>query len=105
MTHGLCELLWIKRVLEDLGIECSKPILCDNRATIQITQNPVQHDRTKHVEIDRHFIREKLDQKIIRFPFVKFENQLADILTMAVSGRTFNVVIDKLGLIDIYAPT
>ncbi|KAJ8768201.1 hypothetical protein K2173_021141 [Erythroxylum novogranatense] len=86
MAHGLCELLWIKGILQDLGIECSIPIslFCDNKAAIQIAQNPIQHDRTKHVEIDRHFIKEKLDQKIIQFPFVKSESQLADILTKAV---------------------
>lgn len=78
---------------------------CDNKTTIQIAQNPVQHDRTKHVEVDRHFIKEKLDQKIIQFPFVRSENQLANILTKAVSGKVFHNIIDKLGKIDIYAPT
>ncbi|WMV36910.1 hypothetical protein MTR67_030295 [Solanum verrucosum] len=67
MTHGLCELLWIQRVLRDLGVERVGPmkLFCDNKSAIQIAQNPVQHDRTKHVEVDRHFIKEKLDQKII----------------------------------------
>jgi hypothetical protein len=44
---------------------------CDNKAAISIAYNLVQHDRTKHVEIDRHFIKEKLDQKLIQFPFVQ----------------------------------
>jgi len=107
MAHGLCEMLWIKGVLQDLGIQCSRPVslFCDNKAAIQIAQNPVQHDHTKHVEIDRHFIKEKLDQKIIQFPFVKSESQLVDILTKAVSGRIFHGVIDKLCMRDIYAPT
>lgn len=107
MAHGICELLWIKRVLSDLGIEHTKPmnLYCDNKAAIDIAQNPVQHDRTKHVEVDRHFIKEKLNQKIIQFPFVKSEDQLADVLTKAVSRKVFQNVISKLSMLDIYAPT
>ncbi|XP_022876792.1 uncharacterized protein LOC111394998 [Olea europaea var. sylvestris] len=58
---------------EDLGIEYTKPMKlhCDNKSAIEIAQNPVQHGRTKHVEVHRHFIKEKLDQKIIQFPFIK----------------------------------
>nr|GEV96412.1 hypothetical protein CTI12_AA544960 [Tanacetum cinerariifolium] len=57
--------------------------MCDNKAAIQISENPVQHDRTKHVEVDRHFIKEKLEAEIIELPFVKSSDQLADILTKA----------------------
>ena len=49
-------------------------LYCDNRAAIQIAQNPVQHDQTKHVEIDRNFIKEKLEAKIVKLPFVKSED-------------------------------
>jgi hypothetical protein len=78
---------------------------CDNKAAITIAQNLVQHDRLNQVEIDRHFIKEKLDQNLIKFLFVRSEHQLADILTKAVSGKAFHGIIDKLGMIDIYAPT
>ena len=63
---GVCELLWIRNILRDLGIEYATPmnLYCDNKVAIQIAQNPVQHDRTKHVEVDRHFIKENLDEKI-----------------------------------------
>ncbi|CAL8998283.1 unnamed protein product [Prunus brigantina] len=65
----------------------------------------VQHDRTKHVEVDRHFIKERLEDKTLQFPFVKSEDQLADILTKAVSSRVFQDTLSKLDLGDIYAPT
>nr|XP_011465868.1 PREDICTED: putative disease resistance RPP13-like protein 3 [Fragaria vesca subsp. vesca] len=91
MAHGVCELLWLKNVLQDLGVKpkCAMQLYCDNKAAIDISQNPVQHDRTKHVEVDRHFIKEKLDAKIISFPFVPTEEQLADILTKGVSKKAF----------------
>ncbi|RVW90990.1 putative mitochondrial protein [Vitis vinifera] len=64
-------------------------LLCDNKAIIDIAHNLVQHDRTKHVEVDRHVIKQNLEAKIIQFPFVKSEYQLADILTKAVCRRYF----------------
>ena len=49
-------------------------LFCDNKATIDISHNPIQHDHTKHVEVDRHFIKQNFKTKIIRFPFVKSKN-------------------------------
>ena len=80
-------------------------LFCDNKAAIDISHNPIQHDWTKHVEVDWHFIKQNLDVKIIRFPFVKSKDQLADILTKTVSSKIFHHLLDKLGLIDIYVPT
>ena len=80
-------------------------VFCDNKAAIDISHNRVQHDQTKHMEVDRHFIKQNLEAKIIRFLFVKFEDQLADILTKAVCSRSFYNSHGKLGIRDIYAPT
>jgi hypothetical protein len=75
MTKGLCEILWIKGLLKELGylMETEIKMYCDNKAAIVITNNPVQHDRTKHVKVDRHF-KQKLDEKIVIFYFVKSED-------------------------------
>ena len=60
---------------------------CDNKSGREIAENLVQHDRTKHVEVDRHFIKEKFEKKIVSIPFVNSEEQLADILSHAVCSR------------------
>ncbi|CAL9002382.1 unnamed protein product [Prunus brigantina] len=107
MAHGVCELLWLRRLLRDLGFGPKKPmdLYCDNKAAIAIAHNPVQHDRTKHVEVDRNFIKEKLDAEIVSFPFISYEYQLADVLTKVVSTSIFHNSLDKLGMRDIFAPT
>ena len=107
MSHGVCELLWLKKLLRDLGFnpKGAMKLHYDNKAAIEIAHNPMQHDRTKHVEIDRHFIKEKLDAGIIIFPFVGYEDQLSDVLTKVVSNSVFSNSLDKLGMRDIFVPT
>lgn len=107
MAKGLCELLWLRRLMTEIGFapNCEMNLFCDNKATIDISHNPVQHDRTKHVEVDRHFIKQNLEDGIICFPYVKSEDQIADILTKAVSSKTFYISLDKLGVQDIRTPT
>ncbi|KAL6337829.1 hypothetical protein AAG906_002294 [Vitis piasezkii] len=107
MVKGICELIWVKRLLTEIGFAPSSEmdLFCDNKAAIDIAHNPVQHDCTKHVEVDRNFIKQNLEEKVIRFPFVQSEDQLADILTKAISGKVFYSSLDKLHMKDIYAST
>lgn len=67
MAHGICEGTWLKQMLNEIRIPINYTmrIFCDNKAAISIGKNPVHHNPTKHVEIDRHFIKEKIDHKII----------------------------------------
>lgn len=62
MTHEICELLWLKTLQQDLGMvdDGPKKLYSDNKAAIDIAQNSFQHDKSKHIEIDRHFIEENL---------------------------------------------
>lgn len=102
IVKGITELIWIRKLLTEIGFSPlnSCKLMCDNKAAISISKNPVQHDRTKHVEIDRHFIKEKLEERVIDLPHVRSEEQLADILTKAVPGRAFHEVLRKLGIED-----
>ena len=76
IAQGLCELLWLKIILNDLRIKWDGPmkLYCDNKSTINIAHNPIQHDRTKHIEIDRHFIKENLEEGIVCMSFVPSEH-------------------------------
>ncbi|GKE53143.1 putative RNA-directed DNA polymerase [Tanacetum coccineum] len=97
-ARGLAEALWIRKLISEIGFPPRgiTQIICDNKAAIQISENPVQHDMTKHVEVDRHFIKEKLEAGIIELPFVKSSDQLADILTKAVGTDIFHKCLSKL---------
>ena len=106
LAQGICEGIWIKRVLSELGQTSSSPILmmCDNQATISIAKNPMHHDMTKHVEIDKHFIIEKMTSETVKLNYVPTKHQTADILTKALPRPNFEDFTCKLGLYDIYSP-
>ena len=107
MARGVRELLWIRLLLTELGLALATPMKlhCDSKAAIAIAHDPVQHDRTKHIEIDRHFIKEKINNDIISIQFVKSEDQVADILTKGLGGKMLHPLMSKLGMSDIYAST
>jgi hypothetical protein len=76
-----------------------------SKAAISIAHNPVQHDKTKHIEIDRHFIKEKIVFGTICLPYVTSNEQTADILTKSLARPNFERLMVKLGMTNIYAPT
>ena len=106
IAHGICEAIWIRRLLEDLNITGPLPmkVYCDNKAAISIAHNPVLHDRTKHVEVDKHFIREKVDNGLICMTYVPINEQTADILTKGLHKKQFDNLIGKLAMEDIFEP-
>ena len=77
----------------------------DNKAAISIAHNPVQHDRIKHVEIDRHFIKEKLEGGVICLLFVPTTQQITNIFSKGLFRPNFELLTSKLGMMNIYAPT
>ena len=77
---------------------------CDNKAANSIAHNPVLHDRTKHIEVDKHFIKEKIESGLICISYVPTIQQAADILTKGLQKRQFEFLISKLAMEDIYKP-
>lgn len=107
MAHTSCELSWIKHLLMEMGFDILLPMKmsCDNQAAIHIASNPVFHERTKHIEVDCHLVREKLENGLIVTPYVSTQDQLADMFTKSLSRARLELLCCKLGLHDIYSPT
>ncbi|RVW38442.1 Retrovirus-related Pol polyprotein from transposon TNT 1-94 [Vitis vinifera] len=103
-AQGICEGIWLNRLLEELRVPLKHPMVlyCDNQAAISIAKNPVHHDRTKHVEIDRHFIKEKIEEGVFKVSYTPTNCQTADILTKALARVNFEDLTEKLGMINIY---
>ena len=106
MAHTTSELIWLKALPEDFGITYTDPIPmhCDNQAAIHIVSNPVFHERTKHIEVDCHFVRNVVTSKKICTPFTPSKDQVADMFTKALKKDDFTRLSDKLHMMDIYAP-
>ena len=76
----------------------------NSKSAISIVNNPIQHDRIKHVRIDRSFIQREIDQGGIKPTYLPIENQEANIFTKAMSRPSFESLVNKLGIRDIYSP-
>ncbi|KAJ9675673.1 hypothetical protein PVL29_024542 [Vitis rotundifolia] len=106
VAHGICEIMWIRRLLEELKMTSSSPmkLYCDNKAAISVVHNPVLHDRTKHVEVDKHFIKEKIDNGLVCMNFIPIEEQVTDVFTKGLHKRQFDFLVGKLAMEDIFKP-
>ncbi|RVW36312.1 Retrovirus-related Pol polyprotein from transposon RE2 [Vitis vinifera] len=105
MALATCELIWLRHLLRELrfGKDEQMKLICDNQATLHIASNPVFHERTKHIEVDCHFIREKITSGCVATSFVNSNDQLADIFTKSLRGPRIKYTCNKLGAYDVYA--
>jgi hypothetical protein len=101
-----CELQWLHYLFKDLGVEFDAPamVYCNNKSAIYLTHNPSFHERTKHIEIDCHVIRERIQSGLIHLLPVSYFAQLADVLTKQLSPSEFSGLISKLGLLNVHSP-
>jgi hypothetical protein len=98
MTVATAELMWLQTLLTELGITCTHlpSLWCDNLSTTFLAANSIFHTRTKHIELDFHFVREQLQSKHITVHFVCSADQLADALTKCLPKARFLLLRDKL---------
>lgn len=107
MADATCELIWLMTLLQEMHRSPVAPttLFCDNQSALYIASNPVYHERTKHVEIDCHVVRERLQSGFLKTLHVRSELQLADILTKAVQPALFKSLIGKIGLHSLCLPS
>ncbi|GJU98851.1 retrovirus-related pol polyprotein from transposon TNT 1-94 [Tanacetum coccineum] len=93
------QVLWLRTQLTDYGFHFDKiPMYCDSKAAIAISCNPVQHSRTKHIDVRYHFIKEQVEKGIVELFFVGTEYQLADLFTKALPEDRFKYLVRRLGM-------
>ena len=103
IVAGACcaQILYMKQTLLDYGVVLEKvPLLCDNESAVKLTNNPVQHSRTKHIDIRHHFLRDHVAKNDISLEGVRSEDQLADIFTKPLDEATFCRLRNELNVLD-----
>ncbi|RVW46987.1 Retrovirus-related Pol polyprotein from transposon TNT 1-94 [Vitis vinifera] len=107
MAAVTCELKWLKGLLLSLGVHHPKAIklFCDSQSALHMAKNPVFHERTKHIEVDCHFVRDAITDGLIAPSYVPTVTQLADIFTKALGKKQFDYLLAKLGIFEPHAPT
>ena len=102
MAQAASEVVWLVRLLEELGSSNLTPVTlnCDNQPALHIARNPVFHERTKRIEIDCHFTRDKVLEGLLQLNYMPTAVQLADVLTKILPGPQFQDLLSKLGMVD-----
>jgi hypothetical protein len=103
VAAGQCcaQLLWMRQTLRDFCYNLSKvPLLCDNESAICMADNPVEHSRTRHIDIRHHFLRDHQQKGDIEVFHISTENQLADIFTKPLDEKTFCRLRSELNVLD-----
>lgn len=103
MRKLISELIWIRNLLRDLGVEITITITMhyDNQTAIHIASNSVFHEITKHTKVNCHKVKQVVEQKIILPCYTRSKDQLADIFTKEASTKVYEFIHPRLGLIDL----
>jgi hypothetical protein len=107
MAVTCAKLTWLKYILSALHVQHFQPVSLhyDNQAAIYIAANPVFHERTKHIELNCHLIQDKIQAGHICTRYVSSSNQLADIVTKALSSSVLNFHLSRKGVVNLYTPS
>ena len=106
MAAAACEITWLTQLLQQIkfGDIQNTKLLCENEVALHIASNTVFHEQVKHIEIDGHFVQQKVLSGEITIDFVGSKDQLADMLTKSLKGSRVDDIFYKLGSYYIYAP-
>lgn len=99
MATTISEILWMRWLLNELEVKQSGtvPLFCDSEAARHIANNLVFHERQKHVKMDCHFVRERVESKEIQPSNIHTREQIAELFTKSFGAQQFRLVLDKLG--------
>jgi hypothetical protein len=101
--HCCAQLLWMRQTLREFGYNLSKvPLICDNESAIRLVDNPVEHSRTKHIDIRHHFVRDHQQRGDIDICHVSTNHQLTDIFTKSLDERKFCELHSELNALDLH---
>lgn len=101
LAHSAKEALWLRRILNELKIECKNiPMCVDNQSAIKFATNSEFHKRSKHIDVKYHFVRDLIENKSIEVSYVKSEDQLADIFTKGLPKVSFYAMREKLNILE-----
>ncbi|XP_068661006.1 uncharacterized protein [Aristolochia californica] len=106
LSSTASEIIWLQQLLQDFQVKVASPALlyCDNQVAIHIAYNPTFHERTKHIEIDCHFVREFVTSEVLKLLPIRFQSQLADMFTKPLPSTQLFSLLFKMAVKDIYKP-
>ena len=101
VAAGMQEGIWLANLIKEIGLGDVLPISikADNQGSIALSKNPGNHNRTKHIDIRHHFIRERLKENWFKLEYCQTENMLADIFTKGLPGPRFAELREKIGVV------
>lgn len=107
MVNAVSEVVWITASLKELGngINDLLTIYSDSKEDLQIAANQIFHERIKHIKIDCHFIRQKIQEGTVRTKYVSSKDQIADILNKGFPRLQNEHLVSKLGVLNVFTPT
>ena len=101
-----CEAVWLRKLLSDLfdlqlDATC---IYCNNQSCVKLSENPIFHEKSKHIEIKYHYIKDMVQRGAVKLQYVAMDEHIADVLTKPLSRVKFEYFMEKLGVLQIEVP-